>query len=53
MGEHKCRHLAPIRRRERKTVHADERWKPTISIVSGGSFCCNGKSGKTEKEQEL
>lgn len=51
MGKH--RHLAPIRRRERKTVHEDSRWKPIISIVSGGNLYRNGKSGNTVKEQEL
>lgn len=53
MGEHQCRHLAPVRRRERKTVHADERWKPIVSIVTGGDVKRNGNIGKTEKEQEL
>lgn len=53
MGEHQCRHLAPIRRKERKTVHADERWKPIVSIVSGGDVKHNGNIGKTSEKQEL
>lgn len=53
MGEQQCRHLAPIRRRERKTVHADERWKPIVSIVSGGDAVYNGNIGKTQKEQGI
>lgn len=53
MGEHQCRHLAPIRRRERKTVHADERWKPIVSIVTGGGVVYNGNIGKTQKEQGI
>lgn len=50
MGEHHDRHLAPIRRKERKTVYADERWKPTVSIVSGGDGKDNGIIGKKLKK---
>ena len=53
MGEQHYRHLAPIRRRERKTVHADERWKPIVSIVTGGDVKRNVNIGKTVKKQEL
>lgn len=53
MGEHHRRHLAPVRRKERKTVHADERWKPGVSIVTGGDGKHNVKYGNTSKMQEI
>ena len=43
MGTH-MRHLAPIRRREKKTVHEDSRWKP----VSGDVVCADGKTQPKE-----
>ena len=53
MGEQHCRHMATVRRRERKTVHADERWKPDVSIVTGGDGKHNVESGNTSKIQEI
>lgn len=48
MGEH-LRHLAPVRRRGRKTVHEDSRWKP-VYIVSAET---EKRNVNTIKEQEL
>lgn len=48
MGEH-LKHLAPVRRRERKTVHEDSRWKPDF-IVSAEAEKRNGKTSKEQRD---
>lgn len=48
MGQH-TRHTAPPRRRERKTVFADSRWKLSV-ILSQNAGERQGNIEKKEKE---
>ena len=48
MDQH-SRHLAPIRRRERKTVYADSRWKISVILPQAE---CGLQYQKREKQEE-